>query len=82
MSNTLMQVIQLVGAFLILIPFAAVQLRRLQGTTVSYQLLNLLGSSTLTFVAVTQRQYGFILLEGIWAIMSFVGLMQLRRRVT
>ena len=82
MSNTFIQVIQLIGAFLILIPFAAVQLRRLQVTTVAYQLLNLLGSSALTFVAVSQQQYGFILLEGIWAIMSFVGLVQLRRRVT
>ena len=82
MSNTFIQVIQLIGAFLILIPFAAVQLRRLQVTTVAYQLLNLLGSSALTFVAVSQQQYGFILLEGIWSIMSFVGLVQLRRRVT
>lgn len=82
MSNTFIQVVQMVGAFLILIPFAAVQLKRLQVTTVAYQLLNLLGSSALTFVAVTQRQYGFILLEGIWAIMSFIGLMQLQRRVT
>jgi hypothetical protein len=82
MSNTFIQVIQLIGAFLILIPFAAVQLKRLQVTTVAYQLLNLLGSSALTYVAVTQQQYGFILLEGIWAIMSFIGLMQLRRRVT
>ena len=82
MSNTFIQVIQLIGAFLILIPFAAVQLRRLQVTTVAYQLLNLLGSSALTFVAVSQQQYGFILLEGIWAIMSFVGLVQLRRRFT
>ena len=79
MQNFTVQAVQLIGAALILIPFAAVQLKRMQVDSVAYQLLNLVGSLMLTLTAVVHRQYGFILLEGIWAIMSLVGLLRLKR---
>lgn len=67
------QIVSLVGAVLILLPFAASQLGRMKTTSLSYQVLNLVGSAALTAVAVLERQYGFILLEGTWAVMSIVG---------
>jgi hypothetical protein len=72
-----MQIVQLIGAFLILVPFAGAQLRRMQVESIPYQLLNLLGSGTLTVVALDGRQWGFLILEGVWAVMSAAGLIRI-----
>ena len=70
----MIQAISVLGAFLILLPFAGSQLGRLATSSVWYQLMNLVGSTVLTGVAVHDRQLGFILLEGTWAIVSVAGL--------
>ena len=69
-----MQILGVVGALLILIPFAGSQVNRLSTASLVYQLMNLIGAVLLTVVAVVERQYGFILLEGVWACMSLIGL--------
>ena len=69
-----LQIIGLLGAILILMPFAASQLGRVRTQSVAYQVPNLVGSTMLTTVAIIEVQYGFILLEGVWAVMSLIGL--------
>ena len=75
----MLQAFSLAGALLILLPFAGAQLGRLTVESLSYQVMNLIGATILTIVAVIGRQYGFILLEGTWAIVSLVGIVRSRR---
>jgi len=64
------QVIQIVGALLILAAFAAVQFDRMRPDSRLYLTLNLLGSAILAVLAVAAEQWGFVLLEGVWALVS------------
>jgi hypothetical protein len=73
------QVIQIVGALLILVPFAAAQFGRLRVTAPAYLVLNLVGSAILTGVALDAADWGFFLLEFVWALVSSFGLYQVMR---
>jgi membrane-bound ClpP family serine protease len=64
------QVIQVVGALLILVAFTAVQLERMRPDSRLYLALNLAGSAILAVLAFLGTQWGFVLLEGVWAIVS------------
>lgn len=64
------QVISLIGAALILVAYAGSQAGKMNRQDVSYNLLNLLGSGLLAWVAIVNRQAGFIILETVWAALS------------
>jgi hypothetical protein len=68
------QVVQIVGALLILSAFAAVQFERMRPDSRLYLALNLVGSAILAVLAVISAQWGFVLLESVWAVVSAWGL--------
>ena len=73
------QLIQIVGALLILAGFVAAQFRLLDPLSLPYLLANFAGSAILTVDAWREAQWGFFLLELVWAIVSAWGLLKLAR---
>lgn len=73
------QIFQLVGAVLILVAFIAGQRNVMSPHSVIYLTLNLAGSVVLTGVALHGRDWGFLMLEIVWAVVSAWGLWQLSR---
>jgi len=71
------QVVQIAGALLILTAFAAVQFERMRPDSRVYLTLNLVGSVILAVLAVVEQMWGFVLLEGVWVIVSAWGLFSL-----
>jgi hypothetical protein len=73
------QLVQIVGALLILSGFVLAQFRLLDPQSLWYLVVNLVGSAILTVDAWRQEQWGFFLLELVWAIVSSWGLARLVR---
>jgi len=75
-----LQLISVLGALAILAAYAANLSGWIQPSNLWYSVANLLGSAVLTVVAVVDRQLGFILLEGTWALVSLWGIVSVLRK--
>jgi hypothetical protein len=73
------QVIQVIGALLILAGFTAAQAGWLRVDSRTYLVLNLIGSIVLAYLAWDERQWGFLLLETVWAAVSLWSLVRVMR---
>ena len=72
----LYQLASLLGAALILAAYVGYQRGRLGREDRRYNALNFVGSAILAWVAVVDRRWGFIVLEGAWAALSLPPLLR------
>jgi len=72
-------VIQIAGSILVLVGFALAQFGVLDVRSMRYLVLNTVGSGILAVEALVGQQWGFLLLEGVWAIVSGIGLVAVLR---
>lgn len=76
------QLISLSGAALILFAYVANQRGWIGPRHASYNLMNLTGSLLLLWVALVDWRWGFIVLEGVWALASIPPLVRRPRPKT
>jgi hypothetical protein len=69
------QIIQIVGALLILAGFILTQGNVLDADSYLYLVLNLAGATILAVLAFQAQRWGFVLLEGVWALVALAGLL-------
>lgn len=68
------QVVQIVGALLILAGFVLSQQNLLDADSYLYLILNLAGAIILAVLAFQGQRWGFVLLEAVWALVALAGL--------
>ena len=73
------QVIQIIGAMMILVAYGAAQTGRWSPDALPYLWLNLVGSIILAVLAAMSENWGFLLLEGVWAIVTTWSLIKRRQ---
>ena len=71
--------LELAGAVLILAGYMLGQLRMLDQHSLVYLVLNLVGSFLLAVIALVDERWGFLLLEGVWSIVSAISLVGVLR---
>ena len=74
----MLDVLQILGAAAILVPFVWSQRGSMGTDSFAYLTLNLVGSTVLAALAVHGHQWGFLLLEAVWAAVAARGLLELR----
>ncbi len=76
MNGLVFDTVQIVGALLVLVCFLLAQADRVDSAGYRYLTTNLAGSGAMTVTAVIAAEWGFVFLEGTWALVSLWGIAQ------
>lgn len=68
------QLSQIIGAVLILTAYILAQAKLVDQRSYAYLILNFAGSAVLAMLALHSQEWGFLLLEGSWAVVTAIGL--------
>lgn len=70
----MVQVFSLIGALLCLLAYVGHQFHWMKPQKIIYNLLNTIGSGILAYLAFRPLQAGFLLMESVWFLVSFIAL--------
>lgn len=70
------QLIALIGAISVLSAYLGIQRKWMRPEDRNYHILNFAGASMLAYVAILDQRWGFILLEGVWALAAVPGMLR------
>jgi hypothetical protein len=79
METSMLQIVSVLGALAILGAYIANQFRFIGPSNMSYSVMNFIGSTVLAVIAVIEVQWGFILLEVVWGLVSLWGIIKVLR---
>ena len=69
----------IIGVFCILVAFLLDEFSKINTKTVSYNLLNILGSGLLMYYAYTLESWPFVALNGVWLIAAVIKLIKISK---
>jgi hypothetical protein len=74
--SILRQAVSFAAAMLILVAYVGHQMNWMDSRKASYNILNAAGSAVLAYIALRPFQAGFVVLEGVWTVVSIFAWMR------
>jgi hypothetical protein len=74
------QLVSVLGSLLVLVAYVANQFGYLSAKGLAYAFANIVGSGILAVIAALEAQWGFLVLEGAWALVSLVAVVRQRAK--